>query len=95
MTREFAVGNFGAGRFNLQGSAAGDSDANFTTEENAAGPASLNFTVAAADLSPNESVYAPFAVRLDASSTTNGIVTVSQESSANVTELTYELVTAH
>jgi predicted ribosomally synthesized peptide with SipW-like signal peptide len=87
---EFAQGTFTAGTFNLTGSTDGSIFADHAT---AATPGSLGFTVNPAALSPGDTVYAPFAVRLDQTTTSNAVVTVANSAtSGNVADLTYTLV---
>ncbi|MCU1567197.1 MAG: hypothetical protein JWQ56_2134 [Pseudarthrobacter sp.] len=86
---EFAKGTFTAGAFNLEGSTDGTSFAEHATSS---APASLGFTANTANLSPGDEVEAPFAVRLDAASSINALVTVStQGSTESLTGLTYSL----
>src|SRR5690554_345843 len=59
---EFATGTFTAGQFNLEGS----TDNTTWDDHDAAPGAALDFTLAADNLSPDDVVYAAFAVRLDA-----------------------------
>jgi predicted ribosomally synthesized peptide with SipW-like signal peptide len=87
---EFAQGTFTAGTFNLTGSTDGST---FTDHVTAATPASLGFTVSPTALSPGDTVYAPFAVRLDQTTTSNAVVTVSNAAtSGSVADLTYSLI---
>ncbi|WP_455835167.1 SipW-dependent-type signal peptide-containing protein [Pseudarthrobacter siccitolerans] len=85
---DFAKGTFSAGVFNLQGSTNGTA-----FQENPAGtPATLDFTLNPENLAPGDTVVAPFAVRLDGTSTNGASVTVSTETSdGNLTGLTYSL----
>ena len=88
---EFATGAFGAGSFNLEGQetiAAGFSD-----HETAPG-APLAFVVEPLNLAPEDVVYAPFAVRLDADTTSDAVITLSSTGAGpNVANLTYEVLT--
>ena len=85
---DFAQGTFTAGAFNLQGSTDG---ADFGNNPVTA-PATLGFTVTPDNLSPGDTVAAPFAVRLDAASTYDALVTLSTETSTGaLTGLTYSL----
>jgi predicted ribosomally synthesized peptide with SipW-like signal peptide len=87
---EFAQGTFTAGAFNIQGSLDGTT---YTEHATSGGAAALAFTVPAAKLSPTDSVYAPFAVELDSTSTNNAVVTVSSPSTTgSVANLTYTLI---
>lgn len=58
---EVATGNFAAGTFVFQGSADG---ATFTDHSSVAGSASLAFSAGFDRLTPNDVVYAPYALRL-------------------------------
>lgn len=63
---EWAIGNFGAGSFNIEGSTDGTDFADHNSE---AGAAVLPFEIDAENLSPGDSVAAPFVVRTDAATT--------------------------
>ncbi|MCW4458675.1 SipW-dependent-type signal peptide-containing protein [Microbacterium sp. MPKO10] len=76
---EFATGQFAAGNFGIEGSADGNTFSDHADEANAA---SLNFQVDADALSPDDSVYAGFAVQLVAGSDYAANVTISQDDSA-------------
>ena len=72
---EFATGTFTAGTFNLEGSTAGDVTANYSDHNVDTGgtAASLAFTLptgVVSSMSPGDSVYAGFWVRLAAGTTT-------------------------
>lgn len=72
---EFATGTFTAGAFNLQGSVAGDVDANYSDHNTDTGgtAATLAFTLPTglvSNMSPGDSVYAGFWVRLAPGTTT-------------------------
>lgn len=87
---EFATGDFTAGAFNLEGAVVAGT---FTEHATAATAGELVFTLDAGNLAPGDAVYAPFAVRLDATTTRDAVVTVSSEATSGViTGLTYELV---
>jgi len=87
---EFAQGTFSAGTFNLVGSTDGTTFAEHAT---VGSPATLAFTVSPTLLSPGDVVYAPFAVELDASTTNDAIVTISNAAtSGDISDLTYELI---
>jgi predicted ribosomally synthesized peptide with SipW-like signal peptide len=87
---EFAKGSFGTGAFNMVGSIDGTSYAEHAT---AGAAATLTFTVNPTLLTPNDVVYAPFAVRLDAATTNDAVVTISNEAtSGTLTNLTYTLI---
>jgi predicted ribosomally synthesized peptide with SipW-like signal peptide len=87
---EFAQVTFTAGTFNLTGSTDGTT---FTDHATVATPGSLGFTVSPTALSPGDIVYAPFAVRLDQTTTSDAVVTVSNAAtSGSVAGLTYSLM---
>lgn len=87
---EFATGTFTAGTFNLEGSA---TDGTTFTDHVTAPGAPLGFTVNPTALSPGDTVYAPFAVRLAANTTNAATVTVTAPSTTGtVTALTYQLI---
>ena len=75
---EFAAGTFTAGAFNLEGSttsaSAGYDDHNVDDADTAASLA-FQLPAAAAALSPDDVVYAPFWVRLDSTTTNNATLT--------------------
>ena len=87
---EFGTGTFTAGSFNLQGSTNGTA-----YSDHAAAPgATLPFTVNPGNLAPGETVYAPFAVRLAANTSTGATVTVNGATAggSSIANLTYELI---
>lgn len=88
---EYAASTFTAGAFNMLGST---DQAAFTNHATSTGAAGLAFSVPVANLSPGDVVFAPYALRLDAS-TTNGanVVVESVTNTGTVTNLTYGLVT--
>lgn len=65
---EFATGTFTAGTFNLQGSTT-SATAGFSDHASAGGAAALTFTAPFSNLSPGQTVYSPFWVRLAANTT--------------------------
>lgn len=86
---EFVTGTFQAGTFNQQGSTDGTA---FTDHATAPG-APLAFSVSASALSPGDVVYAPYAVRLAAGTTSPATVTVTAPAtSGSVQNLTYSLI---
>lgn len=88
---EYATGTFTAGTFNMQGSIDGTAFADHATTGTAV---TLPFTVAPTNLSPNTTVYSPFAVRLAVGTTTGASVAVQAVTNTGVvTNLTYTLVT--
>jgi predicted ribosomally synthesized peptide with SipW-like signal peptide len=86
---EFATGTFTAGTFSLQGSTDGTAYA-----DHAASPgATLPFTLNPANLAPGDTVYAPFAVRLAANTSTGSTVTVNTATATgSVANLSYQLI---
>ncbi|MFC7405096.1 SipW-dependent-type signal peptide-containing protein [Georgenia alba] len=92
---EFAAGTFAAGSFNLEGSTTSAADG-YADHASADGAADLEFVLAdvAANLSPDDVVYAPFWVRLDAGTTSpatmvGSAVTADGDNAAN---LSYEVL---
>ena len=71
---EYVTGTFTAGTFNLQGST---TDGTTFTDHPVGSPGTLTFTVAPLLLSPGDTVYAPFAVRLAANTTNNANVVIT------------------
>ncbi len=87
---EFTQGTFTAGTFNMVGSTDGTTYASHAT---VGAPATLTFTVNPTLLSPGDTVYAPFAVELDATTTNSALVTVSNAATTGtVSNLTYTLI---
>jgi predicted ribosomally synthesized peptide with SipW-like signal peptide len=87
---EFIKGTFAASGFNFEGSLDGTT---YTSHSPLANAAILAFTAPATALSPGDIVYAPYAVRLDSTSTSNGTVTVNSAATSGVVAgLTYSLV---
>jgi predicted ribosomally synthesized peptide with SipW-like signal peptide len=86
---EFVTGTFTAGSFDLEGSTADGT----TFGDHASSPGgALSFTVPAGELSPTDSVSAPFAVRLAAGTTNGADVTLTTETpTGTVSDLTYTL----
>jgi predicted ribosomally synthesized peptide with SipW-like signal peptide len=86
---EFATASFQAGTFNLQGSTDGTAFADHASAPGAA----LGFSVNATALSPGDVVYAPYAVRLAADTTSPATVTVTAPSTTGtVAGLSYRLI---
>jgi len=85
---EFATGNFTTGTFNLVGSTDGTSFTDHATSPGAA----LGFTVNPLNLTPNDTVYAGFAVRLAEDTTSPATITLSGAPGGDVTGLTYTLL---
>lgn len=91
---EWAEGVFGAGSFNVEGSTTGAPDS-FTDHESSDGAASLDFELpASANLSPGDSVAAPFVLRLDGATTYDATVdlTSAAGTGANAANLSYGIV---
>lgn len=92
---EFAEGIFGAGSFNLEGAPAAEpTDADYIDHDTAGGAATLAFE--ATNMSPAETVYAPFTVRLDEATTVGGTIAAdggisvaSSSTGDNVDNLSY------
>lgn len=88
---EYATGTFEAGDFNLEGSTDGT---DYAEHASAGAAAPLAFSVDASNLSPGDSVSAPFAVRLDEATTYDANVVVNPSTTTGaVTGLTYSLTT--
>ena len=88
---EFVTGTFTAGTFNMQGST---TDGTTFTDHPVGTPGTLTFTVAPLLLSPGDTVYAPFALRLAANTTNNAnvVINAAPVTTGVVTNLTYEVV---
>jgi predicted ribosomally synthesized peptide with SipW-like signal peptide len=88
---EFVTGTFTAGTFNMQGST---TDGTTFTDHPVGSPGTLTFTVAPTLLSPGDTVYAPFALRLAANTTNDATVVITAPNSTTgvVSNLTYEVV---
>lgn len=87
---EFANATFTAGSFGLEGAT---SEGSFTEHATAGAAGTLTFTAPFDNLTPTDTVYASFAVRLTAGTTHDADVTVSAPStSGNVGNLTYTLI---
>ncbi|MFT4213609.1 MAG: SipW-dependent-type signal peptide-containing protein [Microbacterium sp.] len=93
---EFATGTFAAGSFNLEGATDG-ADGTYSDHASAGAAASLEFTLPLAEnLAPEDVVYAPFWVRLDADTTTGATLMASSAegtdtTGANAAELSYDV----
>lgn len=90
---EFATGEFGAGSFNLEGSTTSASEG-YSDHATDANPAELEFTLPlATNLAPDDVVYAPLWVRLDADTTSPATLagTGAVGSGANAQHLAYEI----
>jgi len=88
--QEWAVGSFGAGSFNIEGSPTGD-DGDFADHPSQDGAATLDFEVAAENLSPGDTVAAPFVLRTDAETTYDATVELTDAigAGANAENLSY------
>jgi len=77
---EFASSAFTGGKYNIQSTAN-----NTTWKDNVSGtPAALTFAVAPGTLSPNTTVYAPFAVKLATGTTNVADVTIKSTATAGI-----------
>ncbi|GAA4282497.1 hypothetical protein GCM10022261_00280 [Brevibacterium daeguense] len=88
---EWAIGDFQAGSFNLEGSTNGS---DYTEHEIEGDAATLGFETGADNLSPGDSYAAGFAVRLDDTTSYDATVELANVTDAaeNVTGLTYGVV---
>ncbi len=89
---EVASGAFAGGSFNLQSS----TDGSVFTDNPVGQPATLSFSTTATNLSPNTTVYAPFAIQLAAGTTNAARVSVSGVAAgeaALISNLSYTMVT--
>lgn len=68
----FGSGSFNTGDFNIEGSADGTGYAEHSTAGDAA---DLTFALNALQMSPGQTVYAPFSIRIDDDSTLDGEIT--------------------
>ncbi|MGQ7787397.1 SipW-dependent-type signal peptide-containing protein [Nesterenkonia sp. PF2B19] len=90
---EFAEGLFGSASFNLEGSTDGEAYNDHDAVDEAA-----QLTFAADNMTPGQTVYAPFWVRLDADTTIDGTVEASDgigvvaSSGENAAHLSYEVL---
>jgi predicted ribosomally synthesized peptide with SipW-like signal peptide len=87
---EFVTGTFSAGTFNMQGST---TDGVTFLDHPVGAPGTLTFLVAPTLLSPGDTVYAPFALRLAANTTNNAnvVINAAPATTGTVTNLTYEV----
>jgi predicted ribosomally synthesized peptide with SipW-like signal peptide len=87
---EFAQGTFTAGAFNMEGTVDGST---WTENATAGSAATLPFTLTGSRLSPSDTTYSPFAIRLAAISTNAATVTMTSASTTgDVTHLTYSVL---
>lgn len=91
--QEFAIGQFGAGSFNLEGSTT-SATTGFSDHNTSGTAAELTFTLPLAqNLAPDDVVYAPFWVRLDAATSSPGTLSAAgaSGSGANAEHLSYQV----
>lgn len=87
---EFVIGNFDTGHFKMVGSEDGTS---FSNHDTSATADSLSFSLGYDNLSPNDTVAAPYVVHLDATSDYPATVTVeSAIGSAATDKLSYKII---
>ena len=88
---EFVTGTFGAGHFNVQGSADGTTFADHTPIGSAA---TLSFSTGFNNLSPSQTVASPYVLHLDKDTTTGATVSVNSATSSGTAagDLTYKIV---
>jgi predicted ribosomally synthesized peptide with SipW-like signal peptide len=87
---EFASATFSSGTFKLQGSADGVA---FTDHATTGDAASLTFTAPFNNLTPSDTIYAPYALRLTADTTNDATVAVTNPVvSGDVDHLSYRLI---
>ena len=95
--QEWATGTFGAGSFNIQSSVDGEEES-FTDHTSQGNAATLRFDLPGTDnMAPNDTVAAPFVLRLDAATTYNATVeltvaTLHTDNNANANNLTYSII---
>lgn len=90
---EFAAAGFSGGSFNLQSSTTGGLAAGDWKDNGAASPAQLAFTVGPQTLSPNTTIYAPFAVKLAAGTTNKADIAITSAGATGIGDhLTYTIV---
>lgn len=89
--QEWAVGNFAAGSFNIEGSTDGTT---FIDHDSEGGAAVLDFQVDADNLSPTDTVAAPFVLRTDAATSYPATVELTSAAGTgdNAPNLTYGIV---
>ncbi|SLM92717.1 SipW-dependent-type signal peptide-containing protein [Brevibacterium yomogidense] len=93
--QEWAEGIFGAGSFNIEGSTSGEEGSFRDNNPDGTGPASLEFELpTSTNLYPGAEVAAPFVVRLDAETTYNASLELTEASATgdNSEALTYGIV---
>jgi predicted ribosomally synthesized peptide with SipW-like signal peptide len=88
---EYAGATFTSGKFVFQGSLDGT---NYSDHATSGAAAALSFTAPVSNLTPNDVVAAPFAVRLGNGTTNSAAVSLSVASTtSSVANLTYEVLT--
>lgn len=93
---EFASGDFAAGEFNLEGSTEGAADDYADDESTGEAAAAIEFTLPlATNMAPTDTVYAPFWLRLDATTTNPATLnaTAVTADGPNAANLAYEVYT--
>jgi predicted ribosomally synthesized peptide with SipW-like signal peptide len=90
---EFASATFTAGKFNLEG-AVDASQATFSEHATSGAAGGLTFTAPVGNLTPNDVVAAPYAVRLAANTTNNATLNLvaAANTTGTVSNLTYEVI---
>lgn len=91
---EFASSDFTAGSFNLEGAVDGAAGT-YEEHESAGAAAAIDFTVDASNMAPEDTVYAPFWLRLDAATTSPATLnaTAVTADGPNAANLAYEVYT--
>ncbi len=87
---EFATASFTAGKFIFEGAA---DQATFSDHATSGGAASLSFTTPFNNMTPNDSIYAGYAVRLGTGTTNNATVTVSDTATGIGADYKYTVFT--
>ncbi|MGO1406318.1 SipW-dependent-type signal peptide-containing protein, partial [Agrococcus casei] len=93
---EFASGDFTAGSFNLEGATEGAADDYADDESTGEAAAAIDFTLPlATNMAPTDTVYAPFWLRLDATTTNPATLnaTAVTADGPNAANLAYEVYT--
>ncbi|MDN6299147.1 MAG: SipW-dependent-type signal peptide-containing protein [Micrococcaceae bacterium] len=88
---EFAQGTFASGQFNLEGSTTSSTEG-FADHPSSEDAAALTFEVNPENMSPNDSVYAPFSVRLDETTTNDASVDITAAAGGTTTGMSYRLI---
>lgn len=90
--QEWAEGIFGAGSFNIESSSTGE-EGSFDDHESEGEAVSLDFDLTGADnMAPGDTVASPFVMRLDANTTYDAEVVMSDVTAPAESGLTYGLV---